>query len=72
VVRPGSYGRDGLLTSIRRVVQSHHNQNVVFGVRTLNEVLPTHWPASASMILLNTAALALLLATSVLWCHFIW
>jgi predicted permease len=54
-----------LLTSIRRVVQSHHSQNVVFGALTLNEVLADSLARHRfSMILLNTfAALALLLAS---------
>jgi len=54
-----------LLTSIRRVVQSHHSQNVVFGALTLSEVLGGSLARHRfSMILLNTfAALALLLAS---------
>jgi putative ABC transport system permease protein len=67
VVVRGEAGMDTtrLLTSIRRVVQSHHSQNVVFGALTLNEVLVGSLARHRfSMILLNTfAALALLLAS---------
>jgi len=61
----GSMAATTLLTSIRRVVQSHHSQNVVFGALTLNEVLVGSLARHRfSMILLNTfAALALLLAS---------
>jgi putative ABC transport system permease protein len=54
-----------LLTSMRRVVQSHHSQNVVFGALTLSEVLAGSLARHRfSMILLNTfAILALLLAS---------
>ncbi len=54
-----------LLTSIRRVVQSHHSQNVVFGAQTMNEVIAGSLARHRfSMILLNTfAVLALLLAS---------
>ena len=61
----GATAATTLLTSIRRVVQSHHSQNVVFGAQTLNEVLADSLARQRfSMILLNTfAVLALLLAS---------
>jgi predicted permease len=53
------------LNSIRQVVQSQHNQNVVYGVRTMNEVIAASLARQRfSMILLNAfAAVALLLAS---------
>jgi predicted permease len=54
-----------LFDSIRRVVQSQHDQNVVFGPQTMTEVIAGTLAAQRfSMILLNAfAAVALLLAS---------
>ena len=55
-----------LFNSIRRVVQSQHSQNVVFGVRTLNEVIADSLARQRfSMILLNAFAVVALLLASV-------
>jgi predicted permease len=55
-----------LFDSIRRVVQSQHSQNVVFGARTLNEVIADSLARQRfSMILLNAFAVVALLLASV-------
>jgi predicted permease len=63
----GVAGKDGtaLFGSIRRVVQSQHSQNVIFGPQTLNEVIADSLARQRfSMTLLNAfAVVALLLAS---------
>jgi ABC-type antimicrobial peptide transport system permease subunit len=55
-----------LFDSIRRVLQNHNSQNVVFGARTMNEVLADSLSRQRfSMILLNAFALVALLLTSI-------
>ena len=62
----GATGATTLLTSIRRVVQSHHSQNVVFGAQTLNEVIADSLARQRfSMILLNAFAVVALLLASI-------
>ena len=60
----GANGK-ALLESIRRVVQSQHSQNVIFGAQTMNQVIAGSLARQRfSMILLNAfAVVALLLAS---------
>ncbi len=61
----GSAGT-ALLDSIRRNVQSRHSQNVIFGARTMNEVIADSLGRPRFlMILLNAFALAALLLSSI-------
>ena len=64
----GAAGTTGtaLLDSIRRVVQNQNSQNVVFGARTMNEVLADSLSRQRfSMILLNAFAVVALLLSSI-------
>ncbi len=55
-----------LFDSIRRVVQSQHSQNVIFGPQTMNEVIADSLAAQRfSMTLLNAFAVVALLLASV-------
>jgi predicted permease len=55
-----------LLDAVRRVVQSQHNQNVVFGAQTMNEVIADSLARQRfSMTLLNAFAVAALLLASI-------
>jgi predicted permease len=65
VVRTEGMAGAALFDSIRRTIQSQHNQNVVYGLRTMNEVVADSLaPQRFSMLLLNGfAAVALLLAS---------
>lgn len=52
--------------SIRRVVRSHHNQNVIFRPQTLNEVIANSLASHRfSMVLLNSFAFTALLLASI-------
>jgi putative ABC transport system permease protein len=62
----GGKAETGLLNSIRRVVQSQHSQNVIYGAQTMNEVIADSLARQRfSMILLNAFAVVALLLASV-------
>ncbi len=65
VVRSEGVAGATLFDSIRRALQSQHSQNVVYGLKTMNEVVADSLAAQRfSMMLLNGfAAVALLLAS---------
>jgi predicted permease len=67
VVMRGKGGSEStLFDAVRRVVQSQHSQNVVFGAQTLNEVIADSLAAQRfSMMLLNAFAVVALALASV-------
>ncbi|MDX2044540.1 MAG: ABC transporter permease [Acidobacteriota bacterium] len=66
VVRGEAGAGTALFDALRRTIQSQHSQNVVFGLRTMNEVVSDSLAAQRfSMLLLNGFAIVALLLASI-------